>query len=189
MRVSPRALSPFTRFEPMNPAAPVTTVYTLTPRKMPETGALKFDIDFTDVRADAPYSRCHGTQQLIAHRARRGSDIVHRQALPPQDHRAAYHRLRHVGQVDRHHIHRNAPGGAHFLAADQYGRAVGGVPRIAVSVTTRNHANAMRTRCRIAATVTDAGVGFQILDRDQLAAQGHDWREAERLRGVVWKWR
>src|SRR5208282_6036391 len=92
IRVSPRALSPLMRFDPMNPAAPVTTVYMIC--------LSEFDVDFADLGGHERHPRGHRAQQLIADGARRGGDVVDRQAFSPEHHRAADGGLGNLGEID-----------------------------------------------------------------------------------------
>ena len=93
-------------------------------------GLLKFDVDFADFGRDKRHAWSDRAQQLIPDRACGGGNVVDRQALTPEDDWAADHRLGHVGQVDGHEIHRNAAGGADFLASDEHRRPVRRMPWI-----------------------------------------------------------
>src|SRR6476661_8478683 len=79
MSVSPRAFRPFTRLDPMNPAAPVTTTYKrlLLGRTRPSGRAC----GFADFEAHA---RRDGAQKLVADGAGCIGHFVHRQAFAPQ---------------------------------------------------------------------------------------------------------
>src|ERR1700687_4851553 len=97
MRVSPRALSALTRFEPMNPAAPVTTVYI--------DSSSELDVDFADFRGQERHPRRNGAEKLIANSARRGGDVIDGQAFTPKHNRAADRGFGYLGQIDGEHVH------------------------------------------------------------------------------------
>src|SRR5438034_2057749 len=86
MRDSPRAFNALTRFEPMKPAAPVTTVYTIF--------LLELDIDFAHLGRHERHAWRDRGKQLITDGARRGRDVVDRQSFAPEHDRAADGRLR-----------------------------------------------------------------------------------------------
>src|SRR5881397_2733523 len=146
MRVSPRSFRALTKFDPMKPAAPVTTVYTV-------VLSLDFDVDLTHVRGDERNARSHGAQQLVADGARRCRHVVDRQPFAPEHDRAADRRLRDVGQIDDEHVHRHPTGGAYLLPANQNRRPARGVPRIAIRIAAGDDADAVGTRRGIRAAV------------------------------------
>src|SRR5690348_710683 len=83
----PRALRARTRFDPMNPAAPVTTMYIASPlmccgspaRALP--GALELEVEPADVARHHRHARRQRAQELVAHGGGGGSHFVDRQAL------------------------------------------------------------------------------------------------------------
>src|ERR1700686_3591579 len=74
--LSPRALSALIRFEPMKPAAPVTTIY----KRFP----LKLDVDAADLGGHERNAGRHRAEQLISDGAGRGRDVVDRKPFAPQ---------------------------------------------------------------------------------------------------------
>src|SRR6266540_3028933 len=170
MRDSPRAFNALTRFEPMKPAAPVTTVYTVR--------VLKLYIDSADFGRHERHAWRDGGKQLIADGARRGCDVVDRQSLAPEHDRATDCRLRCFGEIDRHQIHRHAARGANLLAANQDRRAVGCVARIAIGIAACDDTYAVCARRGVDAAVADALVGLYVLDGNDCALEGHHRREA-----------
>src|SRR5579862_8571137 len=85
MSVSPRAFSPLTMFEPMNPAAPVTTTYTIDP----PCPAIRFSARTVRVHGER-HARRDRAQQLVPNGIRGIRDLVDRQSLSPQHHVAPY---------------------------------------------------------------------------------------------------
>src|SRR4029077_5670894 len=78
MSASPRAFSPLTRFDPMKPAAPVTTMYTIHPFSVHSAAPLLHcGTPGTDVSCGVRtcaahgerYTRRDGAQQFVSHRS------------------------------------------------------------------------------------------------------------------------
>ncbi|MNK73970.1 hypothetical protein D3C87_934730 [compost metagenome] len=67
-------------------------------------------------------------------------------------------------------------------AVDQHGRAFGRVARVAVRIAAGHHAHLDIAGRLVAAAVAHHFTGGDILDADNLAAQGHGGQQAERLR-------
>src|SRR3954454_16861740 len=74
MSRSPRALSALTRFDPMKPAAPVTTMCTL----------LVLFRKFCAFAHDEWHARRHRAKQLVTDGGSSSGDLVDRQAFTPQ---------------------------------------------------------------------------------------------------------
>src|SRR6059058_3205893 len=187
--VSPRALSALTRFDPMKPAAPVTTMYTSHSEFCRCAGdeRLQLDIESAELRDDKWNARSDCTQQFVANRAYRRSHVIDRQSRAPQNDGAADGGLRHIRQVDGHQIHRNASRRADFLAAYQHRRAVGRMPRVTIGVAACDHTDSMRARGGISAAVSNAFVRLDLLHCDQFAPQGHHRLKAQHFRRIVRK--
>ena len=119
----------------MNPAAPVTTMYTVS--------LLQFEVDrgrrcvtTNGTRGATAQSSSYPTVDAALR------DVVDRQALAPEDDRAADVRFGHVGDVDGDHVHRHAAREARLLAAHEHRRSVRREARIAVGVAAGDDADA-----------------------------------------------
>src|ERR1700716_3303295 len=99
--VSPRAFGAFAGLDPMNPAAPVTTMYTY------DSGS-ELDIEPAELRDNEGNARSDRAQQFVADRACRRGNVVDGQPGTPQHDGTAHSRLGHIRQVDGHEIHRHA---------------------------------------------------------------------------------
>src|SRR5690349_10815486 len=75
MSVSPRALSARTRFDPMKPAAPVTTMYIEY-----DPSLLQFEVDAADLAHDVRDARRDGAQQFVADGQCGVGDVIDGQA-------------------------------------------------------------------------------------------------------------
>jgi hypothetical protein len=150
-------------------------------------GESEFDVDLANFGGHERHARRDCAEQFVANRARRGSDVIDRQSFTPEHDGTADARLRHLGEIDRHQVHRNAARRAHFLAAHQNRSAIGCVARVAVGVSAGNHPDPVRARGGVVPAVTHAGVGLEVVHRDQLAAQGHRRRQAQGVRAIVRK--
>src|SRR4029079_2675306 len=178
---SPRTLSALIRFEPMKPAAPVTMIYKRSP--------LKLYVDAADLGGHERHAGSHSAKKFIADGARRGGDVIDRKPFAPKYRRTADSSLGHVRQIDGHQVHRHAARSAHFPAANEHRRTVRRVARITVTIAAGDHPYAICARGGVPSAVADAVVGLQVLDGNQLAAQGHHGLQAQHVRRVVRKWR
>ena len=126
------------------------------------------------MNASTSIPRFSGAHEFISDRTGRFCDLVDRQLIAPQGYLAADVGVLHRRQIDRDHIHRDAPDQTGFHAIDNNGGSLRSHTGISVGIATGDDTDFHRAGCGEYTAVANGIALFDVLDLDDFTGQGHD---------------